>query len=392
LPDDNTKNNKYTRAAKLLERWTDDGVFKQDGVSAIYRYNISFDLKTPQGVVKKVRPGFVALLKIHEYSDGKVRPHERTLAGPKEDRLKLISHTRANLSQIFMLYPDEKGTVDKALGLSPQDGVDVMSVDDDDGVTHTLWPITDEVAIEEAKKYLADCPVYIADGHHRYETSLAYHKHQINTHPLFANGCDYVMAYFTPMEDPGLVIFPYHRLIHNLPKRRLNGLQKRLSEYFEIEQVLLSPTEPGENRREFMSALSQRGMGKTMFGMVDGKTGQAYYLTLKPDSKLTRECAIEADVVLASMDVVILEDLILMQVLGMKHKDLLNEKYVSYETDYDRILDAVQNPPNQISFLLNPTPVEKVIEIADLMGVMPEKSTYFYPKLATGLVINSMDD
>ena len=203
---------------------------------------------------------------------------------------------------------------------------------------------------------------------------------------------DFGARYFTPAEHPGLAIFPYHRLVHNLPKRRLTGMMKKLEANFIVERALVSPFNPGNARRDFMSGLEERGGRGPSFALLDGAAGEAWRLTLRPEARLDRECRTEADAMLRSLDVVILEELVLTGILGIKHKDLLNEKYVSYETDYDRIIDAVQQPPHQVAFLLNPTPVGKVLGVADLAGVMPEKSTYFFPKVATGLVMNSFED
>ena len=167
---------------------------------------------------------------------------------------------------------------------------------------------------------------------------------------------------------------------------------KKLEAAFRVERALVSPFSPGNVRREFMTGLEERGGRGPSFALVDGSAGEGWYLTHKPDVQLTRECRSEAEVMLCGLDVVILEDLILSSILGIKHKDLLNEKHVSYETDYDRVLDAVQKPPCQLGFLMNPTPVAKVLGVADRAGVMPEKSTYFFPKVATGLVMNSFEE
>ena len=389
-PNDNEKNNKYLRAAALWRQWRRQGALRRDANPRLYRYNVSFHLKTPQGIVRRERPGFVALLQLHDYAEGKVLPHERTLAGPKQDRFQLMLAARAHFSQIFMLYPDAAGRVDEALGGKPAG--ESWSAEDDNGVTHLMWPVEDLESIAAVNALLEAAPLYIADGHHRYETALALRRHLLQTDPLFAGGCDRVLAYFTPAEHPGLTVFPYHRLVHHLPKRRLAGLLKKIESRFRLERVLVSPLNPGTVRRDFMTGLEERGAHGPAFAMVDGAAGAAYYLTPKPETSLHRDCASEAEAILRGLDVVILEDLILSGFLGIKQKDLLNEKYVSYETDYDRVLDKVRQPPCQLAFLLNPTPVRDVLRVADHRGIMPEKSTYFFPKLATGLVMNSFED
>jgi len=390
--DDGEGENKYTRAARLFQDWLKRGVLARDSEPAIYRYQISFSLKTPEGIVTRERPGFVALCKLHEYPERKILPHERTLAGPKQDRFQLMLHCRAHFSQVFLLYPDQEGALEKALGQAPPAGTWSLSCEDDDGVTHTVWPVTAPEAIAAVNHHLHDRRLYIADGHHRYETALALRRELLSRSPLFAEGVDYALAYFTPLEHPGLTIFPYHRLVHNLPKRRLSGLLKKLGRHFIVDRTLLSPLESGPPRREFMMGLAERGRAGTVFGMVDAGTRCAYYLTLKPDSPLKHECRTEAELAQAELDVVALEELVLTGTLGIKRKDLLNEKFIAYETDYDRVLTAVQKPPCQLAFLMNPTSVHEVIKVADLAGIMPEKSTYFFPKLASGLLFNLMEE
>jgi uncharacterized protein (DUF1015 family) len=389
-PSHGTRDNKYVRAAALWRQWLADGTLRRDPAPRLYRYQVSFEVKTAEGIVTRSRPGFVALLKLHEYRDGKVLPHERTLAGPKEDRFQLMLHTRAHLSQVFILYPDGKGVVDDALGYSPPPGAETISCEDDDGVIHTLWPVDDRQAIAAVTAHLDERKLYIADGHHRYETALNLRRHLRQTSPLFAEGCDYIMAYFTPVEDPGLVIFPYHRVLHGLPKRRFTGLVKKLEEHFRVDRALVSPFEPGTPRREFIRELESRGRQQPTFGMIDGLSGDAFFLALRPDAHLPKSPN-PIDLFLSRLDVVILEDLILTSCLGIQRKDLLNEKFVAYETDYDRTLALALEPPHQLAFLMNPTPVHDVIRVADLQGIMPEKSTYFFPKIASGMVMNDME-
>ncbi len=386
---DDDQENKYFRSARLWRQWQDEGVLVRDGSPMIYRYMMTFSSKMPEGIVTHERPGFIALLRLFDYSERKVLPHERTLAGPKEDRFQLMLHTRAQFSPVFLIYPDEGGRIDAALGDKPLTD-DAFACEDDAGVSHTLWPVSEPEAAEEVENHLFEQPLYIADGHHRYETALTMRKYLLKQSPLFAQGLDYVLAYFTPIEHPGLTIFPYHRIIHNLPKRRLSGLIKKLGEYFYVDRTLMSPLQHGEGRREFMTGLRERGKNATVFGMVDS-TGQGTYLTLKADFSALGDLHSEVELTEASLDVSVLERFVLKEILDIKDKDLTNEKHISYATDYDTVLNEVRTPPNQLALLLNSTPVESVIKISDLGGVMPEKSTYFFPKTATGLVMHNME-
>jgi hypothetical protein len=187
-----------------------------------------------------------------------------------------------------------------------------------------------------------------------------------------------------------MCILPYHRLIHSLPKSRLRGLKKKLEEFFHLKPTLLNPTSPGQHRRDFVQTLTELGRTALAFGMVEG-SGNAYFLTLRPDAPIQKSDESTLETILKRLEVVVLEDLVLTGMLGINRNALFNEKYVRYETDFDKILDQLKIPENQLAFLLNPTPVGLVTRVARGRGIMPEKSTYFFPKVATGLVMKEME-
>jgi uncharacterized protein (DUF1015 family) len=380
---DGPKNNRYTRAAEFLKTWQEQKILIRDTEPAIYGYYMDFDQKISGRIKRTSRKGFVARLKLSSYQDGMVLPHERTLRGPKEDRLLLLRHCRANFSQVFCLFQEKKHTIYSLLDhdIRLQNPVQFT---DQQGVRHSLWPITRQPVINRIIKLMKPKPVIIADGHHRYETGLSYLRHLERKLPLLVGSAGYITAYFTQASDPGLILYPYHRIIRNLPKSRFRGLAKKLAEFLNVEKSHVSPLVPGRSRVSFMEELGELGRNQPAFGMTDMEKRESYYLTLKPEIWTGPENP--------SLDVIVLEELILKDILRIPAKALFEEKYVSYETDYDHAVERAQADQAQMIFFLNPIPIKQVIDRALNHRVMPEKSTYFYPKLASGLVMNMLDD
>lgn len=387
--EDTPKNNRYTRAAKLLNQWQKDGVLVRDSVPAIYAYYMDFDTEVAGRLTRATRKGFVARLKLSPYQEGEVLPHERTLHGPKEDRMKLITQCRANFSQVFCTFQEKDQTIysliDRAI-----ESKEPWQFLDSQNVRHSMWPITDEYTIKQAAGIMSKRPAIIADGHHRYETCLNYFRYLEKKMPLLAGSARYTVSYFTEASDPGLVIFPYHRIIRRLPKSRFRGLAKKLSDYFIMEKSNSSPSGNGLERVKFTERLAELGRNQPAFGMVDVEKDESFLLALKPDcwSKGQQGAGTENP----SLDVIILEELILKDILKIPAKALFEGKYVIYETDCRTAAERAASEEGQLVFLMNSIPVEQVINRALRHRVMPEKSTYFFPKLASGLVMNLLDD
>ncbi len=380
---DGPRNNRYTRAAETFKTWQEQEILIRDKEPAIYAYYHEFDRKISGRIKRASRKGFVARLKLSSYQDGIVLPHERTLRGPKEDRLLLIRHCRANFSQAFCLFQEKKHTIYSIIDNEVQ-SQDPLQFLDQQGVRHSLWPITRQSVINRIIKLMKPKPVVIADGHHRYETGLNYLRHLEAKLPLLVGSAGYITTYFTEASDPGLVLHPYHRIIRNLPKSRFRGLAKKLAEFLNVEKSHDSPLAAGQFRARFMEKLAELGSNQPAFGMADLEKGEGYFLTLKHGSWSGSESP--------SLDVIILEELILKEILRIPAKALFEAKHVIYETDYDQAVESAQADQAQMIFFMNPIPVQQVMERALSHRVMPEKSTYFYPKLASGLVMNLLDD
>jgi uncharacterized protein (DUF1015 family) len=340
---DDASNNVYTRAAKYLDDWIRDGILAQDSVPGLYAYFQEFDV--PDTGERAVRMGFIGAGKIEDYSAGIVYRHEQTLSGPKKDRLELLRHTRSHFGQIFMLYPDKEGSVDKLLEGAAQ-GEPVLDVVDDYKARHRVWAITDAATIAKIQELMATKNLLIADGHHRYETALAYR----NENPDAA--AQFVMMTFVNMYSPGLKILATHRVMRNL-------------EGFDEAEFL----------KKAGAAWIVSGEPSTQTGVVRigvAMAGGTHWL-----ERPRRE---------GELDVPVLHQEILGGLLGISEESVRDEKYIRYVRGAEAAVAEVKKGA-QVAFLLEPTPIDDMARIAFGGGVMPQKSTDFYPKLLSGVTI-----
>jgi uncharacterized protein (DUF1015 family) len=340
--EDNPSDNVYTRAAQHLNEWIRDGILAQDPQPGFYAYFQEFAV--PDTSERATRMGFIGIGKVEDYSAGVVYRHEQTLSGPKKDRLELLRHTRGHFGQIFMLYPDREGGVDRIL-TSAASGAPVLDVLDEYQARHRLWPIRDTAAIQEL---MLDKKLLIADGHHRYETALAYRDENPDA--------QFVMMTFVNMYSPGLKILATHRVLRNLDD-------------FQAPALLAKARSSGWSVREGMP---ERGAQTSVrIGLVAGS--RAY--TLERDR---RE---------GELDVPVLHTEILSGLLGVGEEAVRDERYITYVRGIDAAVAEVREKGAQAAFLLEPTPIEDMARIAFAGGVMPQKSTDFYPKLLSGVTI-----
>ena len=374
---------RYTVAAATLQSFLASGVMQRDAEPALYRYHQIF---TPPGEAQAplvVRRGFICRVRLHRFAEGVILPHERTLAGPKADRLKLKRATRTHLSQVFGLYDDPGREADAAFA-ALEGGAPALHGRTSDGVEHRLWKLTDPAQVAAVQHVLRDRRIYIADGHHRYETMLAL-REELRRDPGY-RGCDSAIEYgsifLCNAADPGLLVFPTHRVLHSLPSFSLEALLAKLGDRFQVEALPEPPASGAQVRRE----LQQRGQSGPSFLVVT--EGRAVYLTLRPDADLT---AIAGPPVLRTLDVTLLHTLVFEQALGIDRAAQEAQTYLRYVKDNDQALQAAHTPGVQAVFLMNPTPVAQVMACSDAGEVMPQKATYFYPKIASGLVLNPLD-
>lgn len=357
LPADDSNANVYTRAAGYLADWMARGILVRDQQPCLFAYFQDFCV--PDTGERLSRRGFIGLGPVEDYSAGVVHRHEQTLSGPKQDRLELLRHTRAHFGQIFMLYPDPQREVDGVLEECSQTAPDEAVVDEY-GAEHRLWKISDPVRLSAMRDLMADKKLLIADGHHRYETALAFR----DENPAL-EGASRVMMTFVNMYSPGLKILATHRLVSGLANFEAAEFLSLASATFQVEEVR-SPNE--------LQSLWQ-GAGRGTLGAAIG--GRLYLLRLRaPSDKL---------------DVPVLHEMLLGTVLGISEEAVRAEKNLHYVRGLDKAIEAARHGSAQIAFLLRPTSIEDVARISFSGGVMPQKSTDFYPKLLSGLTIYKVD-
>jgi uncharacterized protein (DUF1015 family) len=360
----------YENAARTLTQWRGDGIIVQDEDPTIWV--LEQDYTGPDGK-QRTRTGFLARVRVTPYGPGTIRPHERTHPGPREDRLKLTRATRANLSPIFSLYSDADGVARRTLTAATEDITPYAQTTDDDGTVNRLWRTTDADTIATLQQALEPAELLIADGHHRYETARVYADEIGGEGPH-----RYVLMCLVALEDPGLTVFPTHRLVNDLTPEQQERLAATLREDFEIERLAdeqqLAPPANEELKIGYMDAHSRRPV----------------MLTLKDQAT--------ADAVLADhaepyrrLDTAVLEALILKGTLGMTDESIDHLDGLGYARDFAQALELIHDNAYDAAFFMAPTPVQRIQAVAESGENMPPKSTYFYPKVPTGLVFNPLD-
>jgi uncharacterized protein (DUF1015 family) len=355
----------YEHAAETLEAWTLQGVLTADREPALWA--LAQEYRGPDGR-HRTRRGFIARVRVTDYGPGLVRPHERTQPGPREDRLRLTQATRHNLSPIFALHPG-----DAWRHLEPRlAGEPWGEVVDGDGTVHRVWRVADPGAADAIGAELAGAELLIADGHHRYETARAYAESIGGDGPH-----RYTLACLVSLGDPGLTVFGTHRLLRDLDADAVERLGSGIHEHFHVEEVA----------RDGLDPTGTEGAG--VFGYLSGAGGQALRLRLK-DTELIDEALAGRAEAYRRLDTVVLEELILKRTLGLAEEDIAAKRGLGYATGTAEAVRLLDEGQYQCAFLLRPTPVDQVREVAAAGETMPPKSTYFFPKVLTGLVFNPL--
>jgi uncharacterized protein (DUF1015 family) len=384
--DDNEVCNRYVRAAGFFRQWLTDGILVRDGQPSIYLYDEEYEV---EGVGTVVRKGFMALARLEDFATGMVKPHEKTLSGPKADRLKLTKACEANFSPIFGLYSDPC-CVQEALTWELKKRTPDLEITDDDAVTHRLWQVTDSAVIQKICDLLDNKPLFIADGHHRYETALNYRDYKRQQSEDFSGKelFNYVLMYFANMEDQGMLIFPTHRLVHGLESFRLEPFLSELSAYFDVEAYSMDPDD-AESRREVCNILQKKGENHPSIGLfAGGRT--TYFLTLKDKNCMDVFFDEKVSKALRTLDVSVLHHLVFEKMLHITSEAQEKQTNLKYVKNFDEPFSLVQSGQYQLAFLMNSTRMTQVRDVANAGEKMPQKSTYFYPKLLSGLVINQI--
>lgn len=370
---------KYNKAAEILNDWLEKGILVKEDKPAIYIYEEEF---TAYGERKAIK-GIICRVKLEEFSKGIILPHEFTLSKAKEDRLNLMKATNCNFSQIYSLYMDGgKNTLGKIDSLS-KSKPDIQ-LQDNDNVTHRMWIIKDEKAIADICSDFADRKLYIADGHHRYETALNY-RNYLREQGLAKEGdaCDYQMMMLVDMEHPGLVVFPTHRLVRNLDSFNAERVIDGCKEYFDV-------TEHSDINTIESTLMELYNQGKKAYAFYCG--GSSYKLLVLKDTNIIKKLLPNASTATQQLDVTILHTLILEKIFGIDAENMAKQINLTYTKIFDEAISSVQQGNSQCAFILNPTRVSEIREVASNGEKMPQKSTYFYPKMITGLVMNQLED
>ncbi|MHB8983979.1 MAG: DUF1015 domain-containing protein [Carboxydocellales bacterium] len=373
--EDNETNNRYTRAAHTFRQWLSQGVLVHDPKPSLYLYQQEFQVKGET----LVRSGFICGVKAEDYSKGSVLPHEETLPKHKADRLDLMRASLANFSPIFGLYSDPQYVVEALLAGAKTQSTPDIEVVDDSGVVNRLWVISDADAVAKITQFMADKKIFIADGHHRYETAVNFGK-EMSTQGK--QGYDFVLIALVNLYDKGLVVFPTHRLVHNVANLNTAKLITALADNFLVEKLPASTS-----LDDFLAKLEIAGESSPSFGIYT-QDKLFYLLKLQAEFSLDKLDLENRSTAWKRLDVSILHTLILDKHLGIGSQQCADESNLTYTRDEVYALQAVENLSAQLCFFMNPTKVEEVTNIATGGEKMPQKSTYFYPKIVTGLVIN----
>ncbi len=363
----------YATAGDTVRTWCADGTLVRDTDAAFYVYDLVFEVNGEQ----KNITGLLAAVELSPFSEGVVLPHEWTLSKAKTDRLNLMKATGFNFSDIYSLYQaDTKAILDRTMTGEP-----LTDLVDEDGLRHRLWAITDAALIEDIRTVFADTKLYIADGHHRYETALNYKNYRLeNDIPM--GGADRVMMMLVDMSHPGLVVFPTHRLIRDLESFDEETLLAACEADFKVERGLAL----AEAQNKLADAYT-RGE-KAFVCYTGGNTASLLTLTNAAlmDTLLPEESAISRQ-----LDVNVLHSGILERTLGIDKENMAQQINLTYTRVLEEAIDGVNSGAFQCAFLLNPTRVSEIQGVAAAGEKMPQKSTYFYPKLITGLTLNQLD-
>ena len=377
-PSDSERDNRYTRAARCLRDWQQDGVLKQDSARSLYVYHQEFEVEGQ----RQTRRGFLARVRLERFGKGKIFPHEETLSGPKADRLKLFQATAMNLSSVFGLYPDETGAVQTQLDAAVLRSLP-LEARDHLGVVSRLWPISDQHVVSAVTGLMGPRPIFIADGHHRYETGLRYldERKEAGEVKDAEAAPNFILMMLVSMSDPGLVILPTHRLVAGIPDVTGEHLRAVLEKHFQVETV-----GHGEGGARDTWELIQADGSQNVLGFCSVADGIWQLARLRDPTQMT-ELAREHSPSWRELAVSVLHVLVLGRLLPQGVGGQPNCRYVHLLRE---VIEAGAAKTCQLAVLVPPATMGHVERIAGNLEKMPPKSTYFYPKLLSGLVFNPL--
>ncbi len=385
-----TGRNRYDRAARTFAAWQAEGILRRDPEDGIYLYEQEFSVGEEHRITRR---GLMAPMRLSSYEEKVVFPHERTFAKYREDRLRLMRACPANLEPIFAFYPGSdqgiRALLDQGTDTDPQ-----IQLVDEDGIRHRLWILREPSAVAALIQALRDRPVIIADGHHRYETALNFRderRGQVTASPEVQRRRldNYVLTYLVSAEDPGLVILPTYRLIRQRPVLGGDALRRALTRHFRVETIALDPGNPVMSLRIVLADFTRRRRDAVVFGLYAGGQ-EMLVLQLTDMAVIDNLVAAGRSPEYARLDVAILHRVVIEQTLGIQPSGEADDS-ISYTRDEAQALAAVASGEARLALFQNPPRVEQVQAVAMAGERMPQKSTFFYPKLLSGLIINPLD-
>lgn len=381
---DTEENSRYTRARDTLAAWCADGSLRHDEAPAYYILRQRYTNKYGE---KKETIGVVAALRLSPFGEGVVLPHERTLSKPKADRLELIKKTATNLSQVYLMYRDDDDAVYAALTAFADANAPVATFTDKTNVENIVW-VMPEAEGAKMKACIDAKTLYIADGHHRYETMIAYRDYRREVDGMDADAdYEFGMVYLTACSERYQSVYPTHRLIFDIPQDIIGALPKALETHFTVEAIPVG--DDIKKARDLLFRFMHERKALHTFGLFRKGDNVFYQFTLKGEAVL-KEKMKDEEAIVRELDVPILHTLVLEELLSLDKERQAAQTNLTYTRDDDFAIDAVVDGDYQAVFLLNATPLTSVLDVSDAKAIMPQKSTYFFPKLPSGVVFRTM--
>jgi len=390
LPGDDENNNRYTRSRDTFRRWLEKGVLTEIDKPVYWVYEQKY--KLPHGEEKMVR-GFIGRVKLRNYDEGRILPHEKILKKPLEDRIKLISTARMQFEYIWGMYQDPAFRIDEILKGYEDEKPFVDFFEKKTGVNHKLWVMEDGDELSEINSFFDDKKIYIADGHHRYQATLQVRDMMRKLYPNAGPDApwEYIIMFLVNTESGGITVLPTHRLLHDIEVKDVKKLASCIDRYFHVKSYPFSPDGEKKARERWLHALMREEKGEHKFGAYINRMNRYYLLTLKDTEAYEELVDLPYSSEWKLLDVNILNSLVLKRILGLTEEELSSQEHVRYTKDIDEAIESVRRGKNQIALILNPPSVQDIITIAEKGEKMPRKATYFYPKPLSGLVFYSIE-
>ncbi len=388
---DDGKNNRYARARDLLRQWTQEDVLHATQRPSFYVYEQEFDV--PGGGRRRMK-GFIGLVRLHDYDEGSVLPHEQILTRPLEDRVRLTEVTRTQFEYIWALYRDKAYVIDNVLDACEQERPIVDYLENGTGVQHRMWRLVDPQQCDIIRRTMRRLKIYIADGHHRYQAMLNIRDRMRRLFPDAGPDApwEFIMMFLVNTEHEGLTILPTHRVLHNLHIDSLPDLNAAIQDHFHVKSYPFRDGDRAEARRRWLRDLKNVEPGEHKFGAYITKMNRYFLITLKDTEAYEEMVDVDSSSEWKLLDVSILNTLILSKSVGLTEEQMAMQASVDYVKDIDGAVKKVDDGQAQVALILNATRLEDVITIAENGEKMPRKSTFFYPKPLSGLVFYSMEE